>query len=111
MIKCNIMFNHNQICLELVAAASIFVDTHLHIYNGGSSWKRSSSVLPMVDWRARGAYLSTGGSAGVTPDSTYRRVYIEDKFLLSSGCLHLYLNLHSVKHTTTATDKPIRPAA
>ena len=42
--------------------------------------------------------------------STYRRTYVEDKFQLSSGHLHLCLNLHSVKHTSTAADKPIRPA-
>ena len=36
--------------------------------------------------------------------STYRRTYKEDKFQLSSGRLHLCLNLHSVKHTSTAAD-------
>jgi len=36
--------------------------------------------------------------------------YVEYKFQLSSGHLHLCLNLHSVKHTSTAADKPIRPA-
>ena len=36
--------------------------------------------------------------------STYRRTYVEDKFQLPSGHLHLCLNLHSVKHTSTAAD-------
>jgi hypothetical protein len=36
--------------------------------------------------------------------STYRCTYVEDKFQLPSGRLHLCLNLHSVKHTSTAAD-------
>jgi hypothetical protein len=41
-------------------------------------------------------------------DRQYLQTYVRrDKFQLSSGRLHLCLNLHSVKHTSTVADNPV----